>query len=388
MRRLRIGYLMEVIKDIWQYLRYLVNSRAEILFFCSGPIDEIWIRTALKQCLSRGLKCALVIAGAKKKLYLEGDVPEFHMNGRMLRFLPFKVFVTASNGPMPACMAKGGRYVINMPHSLISLHMAFPEGTFDGFNVFFAAGEHHVAEINAIDRHRGINNRQVVPVGYGKMDLLWHDTTDGRRVTKDDGTKHIVIAPSLGKGNILESVGVEITARMLEQGYRVTVRPHPAFYEPHGQVILDNFTRQFGSNESFTLEDPSVSSASLFACDLLISDYSGIAMEYAFLRERPVLYVNVPRKVLNNNWDIVGLTPLEVLIRDKIGKVVPPQVEAIVEGVTFLLEQGYVMRDQIVELRGKYIFNIGRCGEIAADEIEQMLHKVRAHNKYRFGEPV
>lgn len=51
----------------------------------------------------------------------------------------------------------------------------------------------------------------------------------------------------------------------------------------------------------------------------MVSDWSDAALEYAFCRESPVLFVDVPRKVNNPAWQEIGLEPIEASIRDKIG---------------------------------------------------------------------
>ena len=42
-------------------------------------------------------------------------------------------------------------------------------------------------------------------------------------------------------------------------------------------------------------------------------------MEYAFVFERPVIYIDVPQKIMNDEMEKIPLIPLEVSIREKIG---------------------------------------------------------------------
>ena len=48
-------------------------------------------------------------------------------------------------------------------------------------------------------------------------------------------------------------------------------------------------------------------------------------MEYAFVFERPVIYIDVPQKIMNNEMEKIPLIPLEVSIREKIGYVINPK---------------------------------------------------------------
>ena len=44
----------------------------------------------------------------------------------------------------------------------------------------------------------------------------------------------------------------------------------------------------------------------------MISDWSGVAIEYAFSLEKPVLYIDVPQKIFNPNFDEIGIVPMEI----------------------------------------------------------------------------
>ena len=47
----------------------------------------------------------------------------------------------------------------------------------------------------------------------------------------------------------------------------------------------------------------------------MISDYSGAALEFAFTFNKPIIFVDVPKKINNKNYEILNITPLEVSIK-------------------------------------------------------------------------
>ncbi|MNG16310.1 hypothetical protein D3C84_1002110 [compost metagenome] len=65
----------------------------------------------------------------------------------------------------------------------------------------------------------------------------------------------------------------------------------------------------------FRLDEDGDGNASLLSSDIMLSDWSGAALEFAFGLERPVIFADVPRKVLNPDYTQIGLEPLEVQIR-------------------------------------------------------------------------
>lgn len=54
---------------------------------------------------------------------------------------------------------------------------------------------------------------------------------------------------------------------------------------------------------------------------LMISDWSGAALDYAFGLNKPVLFVDVPRKVNNSDYGDLEIESFESAIREKIGMV-------------------------------------------------------------------
>jgi len=56
--------------------------------------------------------------------------------------------------------------------------------------------------------------------------------------------------------------------------------------------------------------------------DIMICDWSGAALDYAFGLNKPVVFIDVPRKINNPDYQAIGIEPFEVSIRDKIGTIV------------------------------------------------------------------
>jgi hypothetical protein len=64
-------------------------------------------------------------------------------------------------------------------------------------------------------------------------------------------------------------------------------------------------------------------SASLLECDPLICNWCALAIEYALELGKPMLFVNAPPRVRNPKDAELGLEPLEMRIRRKLGTVLP-----------------------------------------------------------------
>jgi YidC/Oxa1 family membrane protein insertase len=128
--------------------------------------------------------------------------------------------------------------------------------------------------------------------------------------------------------------------------------------------------QEFGSREDFRLDTNIESAKFIHEADVLVCDWSGIALEYAFGTERPVLFIDLPRKVRNPEYEKLEIEPVEVLLRDQIGKVIGvDDVSNADVIVSDFLAHRELYRDKIVSARERYVYNFGKSSDIGADYI-------------------
>ena len=174
---------------------------------------------------------------------------------------------------------------------------------------------------------------------------------------------------------MLESTGIELIKILLDAGYHVTVRPHPMTVKKSSKLIKQ-IKEKFEKNPDFLLDTNTSSFDQLFSSYALITDWSGIGFEYAFVCERPVIYVDVPKKVYNKEYEKIGLEPFEISIRDKIGEIVSIQnIETIPERIEFLYGHVTEFKSKIEKIHNNVIFNIGESGKVMANEIIRIINE-------------
>ena len=136
------------------------------------------------------------------------------------------------------------------------------------------------------------------------------------------------------------------------------------------------FDSKFKNNSNFTLETSVATDTSLLYADVLICDWSGIALEYAFGTERPVLFLDVPVKIHNQRYNELSIQPIEFLLRSKIGVVISPKkLETIPHGISKLMERRTYYKKRIAELRKKYVYAFGHSSNIGAQYISDILNR-------------
>ena len=253
-------------------------------------------------------------------------------------------------------------------HSINSTHMAYRRGAFDNYDQILCVGPHHTEEIRAAEELYGLEPKILLEGGYVILDSIIA-SAQNFIATPYDGPRRILIAPSWGDEGLIESVGPELVAVLLEAGYRVTVRPHIMTIRGRHST-LPQMQERFRSNPGFRMDLDLASQGTVSESDIMISDWSGAAIEYALGLEKPVIFVDVPRKVNNPGYRDISYEPIEVMLRSEIGDVIPtdrlPDIPATVER---LCENPGIWRVRMRELRERWIYNVGSSAEVMAAHI-------------------
>lgn len=258
------------------------------------------------------------------------------------------------------------RYVY-VHHSLVSTHMVYQPAAFDHFDAIFCVGSHHVAETRARERLAGLPPKRLVEHGYGRLDTLVEESAREHPAAAPGGAPSVVIAPSWGENGLVERLGARCVTPLLEAGFEVTLRPHPRTRQLRADA-LEAVVARCGAHPRFRLEEDVASTRSLVESDLMVSDWSGAALEYAFSRLKPVLFVDVPRKVNNPGWAALGIEPVEASLRAEIG-VVLAEAESDTLGRRALDLLARADGRAIEAARARTVFNLGRSGRVAADAL-------------------
>ena len=264
------------------------------------------------------------------------------------------------------------RYVY-VYHSLVSTHMIYRKGAFDHFDTIFCVGPHHVRELRESEALGGLPRRELVEHGCGRLDVLLERRRQAPpRPTDPDRSLGVLIAPSWGEQGLLETCGGQLVEVLLAAGFQVTVRPHPQLRRVNPD-LLGRYRERFAGRARFVYEDDVATQDSFLESDLMVSDWSGAALEYAFGLERPVLFIDVPRKVNNPDYGRLTTEPIEVTLRQDLGLVLAPdRVAEAPEAARRLVAEGAGRTRHVAQLRNQYVFNVGTSGARGADAIVRL----------------
>lgn len=268
---------------------------------------------------------------------------------------------------------------VYVPHDMMSMHMGFREGALDAFDTIFCTGPHIVREVRATEKVYGLPEKKLVEFGYPFADKLIA-AGEAERATHITGSrKEILIAPSWQEDNLLDSCIDQLINGLFCDGYHITVRPHPEYVKRYGarmQAIVDRYAHMVGDGLSFELDF--TVNKSVYSSDLLITDWSGIALEFCFATRRPALFVNTAIKCMNPNWKKIDCVPTEISLRDVVGVSVDKdrldECRSIVEDLLASADEYDV---KIGKVLSEHIYNQGHAGETGADYLLKSLVEKR-----------
>lgn len=182
-----------------------------------------------------------------------------------------------------------------------------------------------------------------------------------------------MIANSHQRDNIFDTCLDELVKVLSAPDREIVIRPHPQYVRRNPakmQAIEERYRNAAGVVLETDFSKPSMMDRS----DVLITDWSGIAYEYAFKTKRPVLFVDTPMKVINPEWKKIDLVPTDISFRNEVGVSVPMEdIAKAGPAVADMLAHPDRFAAKIDALLKAQFFNPGHAGEVAGRYVLESL---------------
>lgn len=260
---------------------------------------------------------------------------------------------------------------IYMDHGINSMNMMLRKHAVDYFDTVFVANDIVYEEIRKQEEKYGLKEKNLVKYGYCLIDNMIENYDKQQKVSHEKPV--ILVAPSWQPDNILDLCIDEILDSVLNGKYKVIVRPHPQ-YVRHYPEKLESIREKYSVNKDFELQTDFSSNSTVFNADILMTDWSGIAYEYSLSTLKPTLFIDTPMKVMNPDYEEIGVVPFDIEIRNQIGISVKPEnarnVAAVAEK---LLTDKEFSEESMRAVRSKYLYNVGKSSEVGAKYIIRRL---------------
>lgn len=265
-------------------------------------------------------------------------------------------------------------------HSIASMHRVYREHALDGYDSILCVGPHHEREIRKTEEVYGLKPKRLLKHGYSRLDTLMHDvaafcmTHPGADTVPGDPLR-VLVAPTWGDCSLVDHGLEEMLDELLAAGFRTTLRLH-TMTKRHRPDLAPGLVKRFGARG--LVIDPDINTTqALVESDIMISEWSGSPLEYAFALLKPVIFVDTPPKVNNPDFWKLGLPCLEEEIRSQIGEIIPEGSWKILPGtVQRLVAARGEWKERLERVRDATVYNVGRSGEAGAGEIVHTLEKL------------
>jgi YidC/Oxa1 family membrane protein insertase len=303
---------------------------------------------------------------------------------------------------------------VYLDHGMTSFHLMLREGALDHFDTIFAYGPNHIEEIRQLEAAYGLPKKTLVQTGYGLLDEMRAEAAAlvprqaGTDVGADAGTdagaaagadagaavgaavgadtkKQILIAPSWQKDNLMDLCLDDLLTPLLATDYRVVLRPHPEFikrFPAKVDALLNRYRDHLGTD--FLVETDFSSNETVYASAVVITDWSSIAMEFSYATGRPSLFINTPMKVMNPAYQRIEAVPLDISLRDRIGRSVEvDELDTIVAVIEDLTRQPEAWSERIAAVVRENIYDTGNASKGGGTYIISRIEYQRSLRAYR-----
>ena len=181
--------------------------------------------------------------------------------------------------------SKGVKKYVHITHSSAETS-TYCLYSLDFFDAVFLNGEHQIRDIRELENKRNTIIKDLYVVGNPYLDEL---SKMKETITKENNNKKtILIAPSWGMNCLFRRFGENLLDNIINSDYNIIIRPHPQSLISDKDII-DKFQNRYKDKNNVEWDFNRVNIYSLSKADIMISDFSGVIFDYAFLFEKPVI---------------------------------------------------------------------------------------------------
>lgn len=358
--------------------RKLDDSYRELVFYSEGSADWPHLGPVIETLLREH---------NRRVSYLTSDKTD---PGLRIRDTRFRAFLIGS-GTVRTILFRGidcAHFIMTLPdldsfhlrrsvnrvhyvylfHSTNSTHTIYRKGALDAYDTLLCVGPHHIEEIRKTERVYHLKAKQLIEHGSVKLDSVLKQCGNQVPSQMRGEVREVLIAPSWGECSLIErTIGSELIDVLIRGGFRTVLRLHPMTTRRLPGLVRE-LKEKFGKEPLFAIEEDMNANESWLRSDVMISDWSGAALEYCFSLQKPVIFVDTPQKINNPEWQAIGVRAFEDMIRFEVGRVVEQsEIDTLPALIGECLRDSSQMRERILAARSKWIFNVGRSHEFAAE---------------------
>ena len=200
-------------------------------------------------------------------------------------------------------------------HAAVSTFKNYTNTAFDNYDIILCSGKFQINEIRKREKKLNLPKKELIETGYFYFDYLKEKIS----LTKENN--HILIAPSWNYDlkNFINENHIKVIDTLLKNDNNVIFRPHPEHFK-RSSKILNEIKIKFNQFHKFIFDESVENLNSMEKAKCLITDASGIALEYLVLFKRPILYLSDKDKIHNKDFsDFKDIKSIDHIAKDEFG---------------------------------------------------------------------
>lgn len=257
--------------------------------------------------------------------------------------------------------------------------MAFlHRGSLDNYDVVLLMGDIEEPNIRKLEVLRNLPKKELVPAGLPYMDALIKTANSIADLSVEEvrGQEYsscnndfitILLAPSWGDKGFLKVLGTNFIEELAKVKFNIIIRPHPYSLKIEKKLI-NNCQKKLQYFSNIKWDFNSDGSQSFREADILISDFSAVRLDFAFVYQKPFITIPISfSQEALQDFEIadLGTSWIEEHV-DEIGYTLKDReldnLESIIKKV--LCEKS---NKEILEFRNEHVYNVGYSGGVIAD---------------------
>ena len=157
----------------------------------------------------------------------------------------------------------------------------------DFYDSVLLVGDFQERYIRKLEELRGIPQKDLQVVGCTYMDgLLARRDKEGEQKTQEKKQRTVLLAPSWGEISVLNRYKEKLIDALLATDYKVVIRPHPQSFKVEMDILQPQMDK-YGDKVEWNRDADNFDI--LNRSDILISEFSSVVFDFAFVFDKPVL---------------------------------------------------------------------------------------------------
>mgnify|MGYP003949635531 FL=1 len=315
-----ISKITEMI-NIFKNINRFASKKIKIVFYSEGKIYLKYSYLLIEFLSKIYPNQILYVSSDKEDRFENPNIKNLYVGKKfLLQYFFFKIkaqylFMTTTDlGNNILKKTKNVDKYIYYFHAPVSTTKVYTSKAFDNYDVILCNGDYQVHEIRKREDLKNLKKKQLFKSGYFYFDYL------KRNLNLNNNNSEILVAPSwnYNEKNFINENFEEIIEVLLRKNYKVRFRPHPEHIK-RSTIFLNRIKKRFKlRNFVFDLDIENIKSMEQAQC--LVTDNSGIAIEFTLILKKPVLYFKSLKKIHNEEIrDYNDLFNLEDDVEKKFG---------------------------------------------------------------------